>query len=183
MPYDPATHHRRSVRLKGHDYTQPGAYFVTIVTHNRECVFGEIVNDQVRLNEWGEMAAACWRDLPRHFEFVTLDTWVVMPNHLHAILNIVEAKHSQKAGNPSPLPPRGTQPGSLGALIQNYKAITTRKIRQSCRAPDIFRFAWQRNYFEHVIRDNPDLGRIRRYIAANPVQWALDTENPIPPKP
>ncbi|MFZ2632731.1 MAG: hypothetical protein WA081_06035 [Desulfosalsimonadaceae bacterium] len=86
--YNPQIHHRRSIRLKGYDYSRTGAYFITICAHNRLCLFGEIIDGEMRANPCGETAAACWRDLPRHFETITLGDWVVMPNHIHGILVI-----------------------------------------------------------------------------------------------
>ena len=118
MTYDPSKHHRRSIRLKGFDYTSAGAYFVTVVTRGRACVFGEVAGDEMRLSQSGEAAAACWLDLPRHFATVALDVWVVMPNHLHGIVVVndrARAKHwpaspkaaLRPAANASPYVPRG----------------------------------------------------------------------------
>jgi len=95
--YDPEKHHRRSIRLRGYDYTQPGAYFVTIVTRNRECLFGDVVDGNVALNEYGHVVHACWKAIPDHFPNVTLDAFVVMPNHVHGIIVIdfpVRAMHA-----------------------------------------------------------------------------------------
>jgi putative transposase len=91
MPYDPNRHHRRSIRLKGYDYTQPGAYFVTLVTYERMPLFGEIVNGEMRLNDIGRVAERCWLDIPSHFPHVALDAFVIMPNHVHGILWIIES--------------------------------------------------------------------------------------------
>ncbi len=93
MPYDPEKHHRRSIRLKGYDYSQPGAYFVTIVTHNRVCLFGEAVNGDMRLNRYGEIVQHAWFDLSRHYPYVRLGAFCVMPNHIHAIIIIVDDNH------------------------------------------------------------------------------------------
>ena len=201
MKYDPLKHHRRSIRLKGYDYARAGAYFVTLVTHGRECILGEIVDGEMRVNLLGEIAAYYWQELPRHFARVTLDAFVVMPNHTHGIILIGmndgdvrgagrggiprkdEASAVQVAGmsrrssaDASPLPPRGTQTGSVGAIVQNFKSVTTRKINQRRGAPGAP--VWQRNYYEHIIRDEASLNRIRRYIAENPLRWALDDNNP-----
>lgn len=86
MKYNPEIHHRRSIRLKGYDYSQPGAYFVTIVTHQRQCLFGEIVNNEMILNDYGKIAAQCWNDIPKHFPNAILDEFVIMPNHIHGII-------------------------------------------------------------------------------------------------
>lgn len=188
MKYDPLKHHRRSIRLKGYDYAHAGAYFVTLVTRGRECIFGEIVDGEMRANPLGEIAAYYWQELPRHFALVTMDAFVVMPNHAHGIIMIAadstgEASAAQvsdtsrrSSADASPLRPIGTQSGSLGAVVQNFKSVTTRKINQRRATPGAP--VWQRNYYERIIRDEAELNRIRRYIVENPLRWALDAENP-----
>ena len=187
MPYDPQKHHRRSIRLKGYDYTQPGAYFVTLVAHQRDCLFGEIVDDKMRLNAVGELAQGIWLSLPRHFPALTLDEWVIMPNHLHGVLVIGgageadhrkgEASAVRLSGIAEPLaadasPLHGTQSASVGAIVQNYKSVTARKINAHRRTPGAL--VWQRNYYEHIVRNDADLHRIRQYIVNNPLKWTLD---------
>ncbi len=165
------------MRLKGHDYSQAGAYFVTLCTQSRECLFGEIVDMEMRLNELGRIVSECWDDMPKHFPNVELDEFVMMPNHMHGIILItvdVGAKHLQIAANASPL--HGTQSGSLGAIIQNFKSVSTRKINQLREPRGVT--IWQRNYFEHIIRNDKELNSIRDYIAANPARWEEDKENP-----
>lgn len=190
--FDPHHHHRRSIRLKGYDYTQAGAYFVTIVTHQRECLCGEINNGVLQLNPQGQRIAECWEALARHFPFPELDSYVIMPNHLHGIVVLTRALIDERRGeafaetsaqreasaqaNASPLPPRGTKPGSLNAVIQNFKSVSTRKINQMQNTAG--NIIWQRNYYEHIIHSEPELERIRAYIENNPAQWTHDTENP-----
>lgn len=189
MIYDPEKHHRRSIRLKGYDYSQPGAYFVTVCTQNRDCVFGHIKNDKMILNRFGRIVHEKWYNIPRHFPQTQSDVFGVMPNHIHGILFIIDvgAKHSEddmqkeeriQPENASPLryPPRGTKPGSLSAIMQNYLSVTTRKINQ-------IRYTsgtklWQRNYYEHIIRNEEELNQIREYIINNPLKWDLDRNNP-----
>ncbi len=206
MRYDPIRHTRRSIRLKGYDYTQAGAYFVTIVTRNRECLFGEVADGDTRLNESGQIAAACWQDITRHFGNVALDEFVVMPNHIHGVILIADAsstvgaKHSRQPRRiqtetdivfgigsananhgmlrpyKNTLPPRGTKTNSLGAILQNFKSVSTRKVNQTREtqgAP-----LWQRNYWEHIVRNEEDLDRIREYIIDNPLNWQSDENNP-----
>ncbi len=186
MKFDLIRHHRRSIRLRGYDYAQSGAYFVTICTSNRECLFGEITDGEIHLNDIGEIVAACWQDIPAHFENVALDSFAIMPNHLHGIIvigdtsSIAWAKHLKNV-NASPLqdrqPPRGTQSDSLGAMIQNFKSVTARRInvlRNTQGAP-----VWQRNYYEHVVRSDEELDKIRAYICGNAARWAEDENNPI----
>jgi REP element-mobilizing transposase RayT len=129
LKYNPTKHHRRSIRLQGYDYTAAGAYFITICTHQRQCLFGEIIDGVMQLNATGLCVEACWRSLPRHFETLELDAFVIMPNHLHGILLLDGDIGSrgeafgQKAlrayrnfePNASPLQPH-TQSGSVGAL-------------------------------------------------------------------
>lgn len=191
--YDPLRHHRRSIRLKGYDYTQAGAYFVTMCAHGRECLFGDIANGVVRLNDCGRIAAAGWNALPRHFAHATLDAFVIMPNHLHGLVLLsaqgkgetFAGRPSDRAGagaaNASPQRPNGTQPGSLGAILQNFKSISTRKINTLRATPGAP--VWQRNYYERIVRDDRALNAIRHYIANNPLKWALDRDNPTLSRP
>lgn len=194
MKYDPLKHQRRSLRLPGYDYAAPGAYFVTIVARSRECLLGEVTAEgMMRLSEMGETVNAEWEALPRRFPRARLDAYVVMPNHLHGIIvvdhGMVNAGRGEASaiggflvnGRPeadaSPLRARGTQRGSLGAMIQNFKAVSTRRlnaIRGTAGIP-----FWQRNYWEHVARGEADLDRIRAYIQSNPARWAADELNPI----
>ena len=174
MKYDPDKHHRRSIRLKGYDYAQPGAYFVTIVTQDRACLFGAVADGEMELNNAGEIAKAAWNELPEGFPSLGLDAFVVMPNHIHGII-MVGAQFiaptdglgvtNQGVMNHAP---------TLGNIIRAYKATSTRLIRQA-GTPD---FTWQRNNYEHVVRDEESLDRIRRYILDNPARWEFDRENP-----
>ena len=192
--YDPFKHHRRSIRLRGYDYTQAGAYFVTMVAHGRECLFGAIAEGgEMQVNEAGRVVAECWDALPEHFPNVELDAFVVMPNHVHGIVVIGEddgdaaarrgeaffvvQKNASLLHPTQPTPPRGTQSGSIGAIIQNFKSISTRRINASRDTAGAQ--VWQRNYYEHIIRDEKSLNAIRDYIAGNPANWASDDENPI----
>jgi len=192
MPYDPERHHRRSIRLKGYDYSQVGAYAVTLVSRLRDSLFGEIVDGQMMLNAVGEVIAATWRWLAGHYPYVTLDTWVVMPNHLHGIIVLAgDDRRGEEAGDAispsrqadipasSPLPPHGTQPGSLSAIIQTYKAESTRRVNRVLGLHGSGSHIWQQNYYERIIRNEREMDAIRAYIANNPIQWAVDRENPL----
>ena len=172
MKYDPDRHHRRSIRLKGYDYSQAGAYFVTICTQNRELLLGEIVNGTMRVNPFGEIANACWDDLPRHYPYVKLDTFVVMPNHVHAIIGLADDAIAGADFNPAPA---GTRHG-LAEIVRAFKTFSARRInilRNTLGTP-----VWQRNYYEHVVRDETDLNNIRQYVINNPVKWEEDKNNP-----
>jgi REP element-mobilizing transposase RayT len=197
MKFDPQKHHRRSIRLCEYDYAKIGAYFVTICTYQRECLFGEIVDGLMCLNNIGLIVQMCWHNLPRHFTNVQLDSFVIMPNHLHGIIVIgddcrgealVQTNHNSNSEiSTQVLRPssqsQGTKPGSLGAIIQNFKSVSTRKINQirakySHLADGIQHpYIWQRNYYEHVIRNEESWHRIRQYIVENPIHWAEDKEN------
>ncbi|TAK32134.1 MAG: hypothetical protein EPO21_16035 [Chloroflexota bacterium] len=266
MRYDPAVHHRRSIRLKGYDYAQAGAYFVTICALDRQCVFGEIADGEMRLNKVGEITRPELLKLPGRFSGIVLDQYVIMPNHLHVLI-LFAGMHTSPAGastsimgaDPSSVgaqfiapsmrtigrpadvvhsdahamdrfprrdttlgdgpgtaagagnsPPAGrsaegamncaptvgreemvgqgaaegqggtlghgamNRAPTLGEVVRAFKAATTRAIRVAGYAG----FGWQRNYYEHVVRDEADLDRVREYIANNPARWAEDEENP-----
>ncbi len=197
MAYDPRRHHRRTTRLKGHDYTTPGAYFVTICTHNREYLLGEIIDGVVRLSEYGQIVAAEWARAVVVRPDVSLDAWVVMPNHIHGIIIINDhvgagrrpaptdaamdphlARRDRPTPTETPSNPTqalGVKPGSIGAIMAQFKSVVTKRInalRSASRAP-----IWQRGYYDHIIRNDGELTAIRRYIHNNPQQWSLDRDN------
>ena len=167
--------HRRSVRLPGYDYARPGAYFVTLCTHERACLFGDVVGDAVRLTWAGGVARRAWEALPTHAPHVAVDAFVVMPNHLHGVLLITA---------PSDEPARasgaaGTAPGSLGALVQSYKSVVTRRVNRRRETPG--GRLWQRSYWDRVVRSERELDAVRRYIRENPARWHFDRLYPTPP--
>lgn len=192
MKYDPTKHHRRSIRLKGYDYTAAGAYFITVCTYQRECLFGEIVNGVMQLNTFGLCVQACWQSLPDHFQKLQLDAFVVMPNHLHGILLLdgdlgkgeafgqkIRQSNPNFHPNASPLQPRGTQRRSVGAIIQNFKSVSTRKINRMHQRNG--RTIWQRNYYENIIRNESAFQTICQSIQNNPLSWELDKLHPDNP--
>jgi REP-associated tyrosine transposase len=168
-----AKHRHRSLRLQGYDYAQAGAYFVTICVRNRACLLGAVMVDEMRLNQYGQVVADCWEWLPRQYPCVELDEWVVMPNHLHGIVLISEDSGGSR---PAPTPIANAERKPLGSLVGAFKTVSAKRINQLRRTPGVP--VWQRNYFEHVIRSQPALDRIRRYIFENPSNWATDRENP-----
>lgn len=187
MKYNPEKYHRRSIRLKGYDYGQAGAYFVTIVVQGRACLFGEVADGTMRANDAGRMVHREWLALPARFTGVRLDAFVVMPNHCHGIIiigpsvgaTLVVAPESRAGTSPAPTARR-----TLGEIVGAFKSITTHGYIQGVKQSDWPPFPgrlWQRNYFEHAIRDGASLGRIREYIINNPLQWELDHENPARP--
>ncbi|MBN1541561.1 transposase [candidate division KSB1 bacterium] len=188
MKYDPYIHHRRSIRLKGYDYSQAGAYFVTICTHNHECIFGEIIHGQMALNDAGRVVQTVWVDLPNHYPNIELDEYVVMPNHVHGIIVIVvgpdfKPAHVVGAGfKPAPtttrpdFKPAPTTRHGLPEIVRACKTFSARRINQMRGMPGAK--LWQRNYYEHIIRNENELNRIRKYIINNPMKWDLNRKNP-----
>jgi REP element-mobilizing transposase RayT len=139
---------RESVRLRNYDYASVGFYFVTICTHQRQCLFGTINNSIMQLNNHGLIAKKCWLQIPQHFAAVGLDHFVVMPNHMHALLHL----HMETGA-------------TVATIIRSLKAAVTRQLQRPI---------WQRNYWERVIRTERELGLAREYIANNPAQWGTD---------
>ena len=170
--FDPNKHRRRSIRLPNYDYAQPGAYYVTIVASHRECWFGEVVNGEMRLNRYGEIVADTWQWLERQYSYVELGAWVVMPNHFHGILII----HDDRRGGSSTAPTT-IKRTPLGRLIGAFKTVSTKNINLVRDAKESI--VWQRNYYEHVIRNDKDLQNKTNYVEANPMLWNEDDENPL----
>jgi REP element-mobilizing transposase RayT len=184
VKFDPQRHHRRSIRLKGYDYASAGAYYVTILAWHRECLFGEVVNGEMILNQRGKITEECWQSIPEHSQHVELGAYVTMPNHVHGIIIIHGAVENRMATNSSPsvearraspLRPRGTPPGSLGAIVGSFKSAVTKRIGRELNETRI----WQRNYHEHILRNEKDLQNKTDYIEANPHLWEEEDENPI----
>jgi len=197
MRFGPAAHHRRSIRLPTFDYRSAGAYFVTICTHERAIIFADR-----RTRRAVELALL---SVGRYCRPAAIDEFVVMPNHVHAIIwisddriraRVVGAQHTPRLERPSradggllarrhvdppcaaPLRARGrrVEPGSLGAVVRAFKSATTKRINSMRNTPGAP--VWQRNYYEHIIRSEDDLMRIRQYIRDNPAKWADDPDNP-----
>jgi REP element-mobilizing transposase RayT len=245
MAYDPKKHHRRSIRLKGYDYSKPGWYYLTICTFERNFLFGEIANSQMRPSMIGTIAQECWNEVPKHFPRAALDVSVVMPNHLHGIL-IIEGTGTgtprRAQGSCHGMPVQPPQPaafgqpvsGSLATIVGQFKQAVTRRVgahlvteaAESPQSPGssasyghatpivgarhgvpkgmpwhartnaawhartnsawdartIIRggplHIWHENYYEHIIRNEKELNRIREYICTNPLRWPYDVENP-----
>src|SRR5258706_9828121 len=159
---------RQSIRLKGYDYARPGAYFVTIVSHNRACLFGEIVDGAVQLNRAGDELQHCWSELKYKFLTVKADTFVVMPNHIHGIIIIKDATVGADLCVGPPNVPTGAHAGApLPRIIQWFKTMTTNAYIHGVKRLDWPAFhgrLWQRGYYEHVIRSETSLNQIRQYI-------------------
>jgi REP element-mobilizing transposase RayT len=159
MTYDPDRHHRRSIRLPEYDYSQPGAYFVTVCTHDRQL---SLEDERVQ-----EVVRSVWEGLPARFPHVMLDEFVIMPNHMHGIVIIEDASWERGAASSAP---------TLGEIVRAFKS---RSAIQANRVLNRSGGFWQRNYYEHIIRNEDELNAIRQYIKDNPVKWAEDPDNPI----
>jgi putative transposase len=181
----PENKHRRSIRLKDYDYTQPGGYSITIVTYQRECLFGEIMDGEMRLNDIGQVAKKQWEKLAQRFPFVELGAFVVMPNHIHSVIIIHERRGTAENGNQNNLETHRRAPTterfgkpiarSIPTIIRSYKSAVTLCInlmRQTESQP-----IWQSNYYEHIIRNQTDWAQIDAYIKANPAMWDDNNEN------
>ena len=193
MPYNPEKHHRRSIRLRDYDYSRSGAYFVTICKHNRECLFGDVVSEKLQLNLAGQMVEKWCLELMNKFPFVKIDTHVVMPNHFHGIIAVGaalcgrpekdEGRTNKEEGQPhnNNGQPHRVAP-TLGNIVNWFKTMTTNEYLRQVKQNNWHPFKgklWQRNYYEHIIRNENELNRIREYINNNPLQWNMDELNPF----
>ena len=166
MKYDPAIHHRTSNRLKEHDYSQPGHYLVTICTRHNVHMLGDIRNDKVVLNKYGNVIESWLKRIPSKYEDVIIDSYSLMPNHIHVIISI-ERKVGGSGGEvTSPLPEKLP---TLGAIVAYFKYQTTKEINEKFGTPG--EPIWHRNYFDHVIKDSVELAEIRKWIEENPKNW------------
>ena len=194
MKHDADKHYRRSIRLPEYDYGQAGAYFVTIVTKDRASLFGEVVNGKMWLNVGGRIIQAVWDELPDHYPGVECDAFVVMPNHIHGVMVLVDGggvelndvgaglKPALTEFRPTTTPRAGLKPAptqhGLSEIIRAFKTFSARRINDMRHIPGVS--VWQRNYYEHIVRNENELSCIREYIANNPLQWEMDRENPNP---
>jgi len=194
--YNPHIHNRKSIRLQGYDYSQAGLYFITICCQNRVCLFGEIDNGEMVLNDAGKHAQQCWLEIPKHFPNTTLHEYITMPNHIHGIIEIVGANnyspngdshnnHSLNDDSPngtktrandySPL--RGTTK-TIASVVRGYKIGVTKWFRENNQNQfPIGTSIWQRNYWEHIVRNENECQRIAQYIIDNPKKWDMDKLN------
>jgi len=215
--------YRKSIRLKEYDYSQEGAYFVTICAWKWECFFGDVINGEMELNKYGRIIEGEWLQTGNLRSNVEIDEYVVMPNHFHGILIINENNHSdvgarrclaqnvhaeQHQGNGNNysdvvarrclapynandnnhnrvtkrnratqrVAPTTLQSNSLGSIVGQFKSIVTKQINKSRNTPGFP--VWQRNYYDHIVRNENELNRIREYIIYNPMKWQFDRENP-----
>ena len=159
MKYNPDIHHRRSIRLKRYDYSSNGAYFITVCTQNRVCLLGGIEQGEMILNDAGKMVQNIWDEIPEYYDCIEIDTFQIMPNHIHGIIVIFQTKLS------------------LPDVVHRFKTLTTKKyidgVKQYHWQP-FDKKLWQRNYYEHIIRDEQSLHKIQEYIMNNPRDWERD---------
>ena len=187
--FDPQKHHRRSIRLKGYDYSQEGAYYVTIVTWQREFLFGDIVNQEMMLSPYGEIVQKWWEEIPVHFSNVETGAFVIMPNHVHGVIYILDERRGTVSvphdnvtqyalgGETPPLRAFDGIP-TLGQIVAYFKYQSTKEMNKLGNTGTVTKF-WQRNYYEHIIRNEKDLQNKTDYIEANPRLWNEDDENPV----
>lgn len=168
---------RRSIRLPDFDYARYGPFFITLCVENRKCNFGTVANSQMQSNRYGQIVEDEWMRTAEIRRETFFDAYVVMPNHFHGIVSVLNAETERlgRVGAHSRAPLR-RQSRSLGSLIAQFKATTTRLINALRGTPGAS--VWQRNYYEHVVRDERDLERIRAYIDANPARWEEDSYHP-----
>ena len=184
MGYNPLKHHRRSTRLETWDYSRGWWYFVTICTLSRECILGDIRSDVMSLCQAGKIAEGEWKRIPNQFPSVELDDFVIMPNHIHGIIilnnNFLEVADSNRRGLINQTPTKdwilmNNPVVNLGKVVRAFKARTSRLIhRAGCKSS-----IWQRGYYDHIIRNEADLHRIREYIANNPLKWKFGGGNTV----
>jgi REP element-mobilizing transposase RayT len=185
MAYNPDIHHRRSIRLRNYDYTQAGAYFVTICVQDRECLFGEITNRVMRLHDAGNIVAEQWIKTGDIRDTVELDAWTVMPNHFHGIIVLIDTARRGTARRAptcrAPTTERFGKPvsGSLPTIVRAFKSAATKNVNILRNTPG--NKLWQPNYWEHIIRNETELQRIREYIHNNPARWHEDALHPDQP--
>ena len=196
--YNPKIHHRRSIRLKGYDYSQSGLYFITICCQDRRCRFGKVVNGEMILSDFGKIAYNEWAALQERFPNFDLDVFQIMPNHMHGIIVITHNMARTDGPNIPHIPVReplavcqNIQNGEIlavsptcddtsnlitvGAIVGAYKSIVNNKCLDLCKAQNTkMGKLWQRNYYEHIIRNERAYSNISKYILENPIKWDGD---------
>ena len=167
---------RRSIRLREYDYSTPGAYFITVCTYSRLLLFGRVVNGKMEANRLGAVVEDCWSKLPDHYD-VALDAFILMPNHIHGVITIEDTPTTVGAGLKPALPAASdSNRHGVPEIVRAFKTFSARRInemRASAGTP-----VWQRGFYDHVIRGENELDRVRTYIMDNPRRWPEDVDNP-----
>jgi REP element-mobilizing transposase RayT len=190
MVYNHETLRRKSIRLERYDYSQAGAYFITLCTQDWKCLFGKIINHVMQTNETGQIVSDSWQWLEKQYDHVELDEWIIMPNHVHGIILITNDDTNDddsvcRGGSRTALSEQDNSHGNegsptalsakrkpIGRLIGAFKTVSTKHMNELRHTPG--KKLWQRNYWEHIVRNESELNRIREYIYNNPKQWELD---------
>ena len=167
MMYNSNQHNRHSIRLKGYDYSGQGLYYITLCCQDRICLFGEIMDKKMILNDAGKIANACWNQIPEHFPKVVLHEYVVMPNHIHGIIEIMETHRGEKFFAPTIVAQFKSPVKTIGSIIRGYKIGVTKWFRNNTEIYTV----WQRNYYDIIIRNKQSYDFISDYIANNPANW------------
>jgi putative transposase len=179
MNNNPRHHHRKSIRLKEYDYANPNWYYITICTDDKINLFGKVIKSKMILSEIGKKTREFWENIPAHFKNCELDYYVVMPNHIHGIIIINDCRGVQSAWRRDGLntPTKDNYfskisptKGNLGIIVRTFKGA----VKKWCNENGYKHFKWQKNYYEHIIRNEKDLFHIRSYIELNPLKWELD---------
>jgi putative transposase len=184
MKFDLQKHHRRSIRLPDYDYSQPGVYFITLVTRGRECLFGEIKDGEMHINEAGQIVWNVWGSLPVRYPQIGLGAASVMPNHFHGNI-IIHETATVGAIHELPLPSPSTRVTdqmerrrmTIPLVVGYFKMNTAKQINKILDSEGVP--VWQRNYYEHIIRSEEEYSRIQQYIETNVQNWVDDEENPL----
>jgi len=181
---------RKNIRLQGYDYSQPGRYFITICTKDREFLFGDIMNGTMFLTKYGEIAENELINIPSHYDNVDINKFVIMPNHIHILISLCRDGDEDTARR-VPTRERFGKPTkeSIPTIIRSFKSATTNAIRKyvgtrravSYNTANIYA-VWQNRYHDHIIRNEKSYRHIYEYIENNPMQWESDCHNPINPK-
>ena len=165
------------IDLPEYDYTSAGWYFITICAHNRECVFGDVVDGKMILNDYGKIIEEEWLRTSKIRPNVDLDKYIIMPNHIHGIITVVDRRGTLQRA-PTTTREQFGKPisNSIPTIIRLFKSTTTKQINEIRQTSG--KELWQRNYYEHIIRDERELNKVREYIMYNPLKWEEDKENP-----
>jgi putative transposase len=168
-------HNRKTIRLQKYDYSQPGYYFITIIIHNRkQMLLGDIVNGETFLTEPGKITERCWLDIPMHFPNAKTDDYIIMPDHIHGIIRLIDHRGTACRAPMIEMVERFGKPtvGTIPTIVRSLKSAISKQIHYLLPG-----FKWQNNYYSHIIQDEKSLFYIRQYIRDNPLVWQNDSEN------
>jgi REP element-mobilizing transposase RayT len=170
---------KNSIRLDGFDYSQPGVYFVTVCVRGKVSRLGEVRGGEIHLSSFGSIARECWISLENRYDYLELDEWIMMPNHLHGIILYHEEptiEQDRGRGGSRTAPTKLIRRKPLGRIIGVFKTTSTKRINQNLGA--LGGKFWQRGYYDRIIRDQKELDSIRSYINENPLKWEMDEYHP-----